>query len=208
MRPHVAGTDRFDAGIAYDEAQMRALYKQKAENLKDCGADLIVLEMMRDSTFSAWATDAAIDTGLPVWVGIAVERNAQGGLSGVNHPEEELGQLVKTLTARKPDACLDHALAHRHHPRSSRHHQGQLVRHRLAPIRRPVSSACLTGSSSTWTRQNLPPPHMAGGTQVRRSSVAAAASTPITLPPCRRTSLHEPLHRKLPVRRRNIRDRW
>jgi hypothetical protein len=52
MRPHVAGTDRFDDGIAYDEAQMRALYKQKAENLKDCGADLIILEMMRDSKFS------------------------------------------------------------------------------------------------------------------------------------------------------------
>lgn len=106
MRPHKAGTDRFDAGIDYDEAQMRALYRQKAENLKACGADLIILEMMRDSKFSLWATEAAMDTGLPVWVGIAVERNAQGGLSGVNHPEEELGSLVRTLTARKPAACL------------------------------------------------------------------------------------------------------
>jgi S-methylmethionine-dependent homocysteine/selenocysteine methylase len=77
MRPHVAGTDRFDDAIGFDETQMRAFYRQKAENLKACGADLIVLEMMRDSKFSAWATDAAIDTGLPVWVGIAVERNAK-----------------------------------------------------------------------------------------------------------------------------------
>jgi S-methylmethionine-dependent homocysteine/selenocysteine methylase len=106
MRPHTAGTDRFDAGIEYDEAAMRALYRDKAENLKSCGADLIVLEMMRDSRFSAWAVDAAMDTGLPVWVGIAVERNARGGLSGVNHPDEELGPLVKTLTARRPDVCL------------------------------------------------------------------------------------------------------
>ncbi len=106
MRPHTAGTDRFDGGIEYDEAEMRALYRAKAENLKACGADLIVLEMMRDSRFSAWAVDAAMDTGLPVWVGIAVERNARGSLSGVNHPDEELGALVRTLTARKPDVCL------------------------------------------------------------------------------------------------------
>ena len=106
MRPHVAGTDRFDDAIGFDETQMRAFYRQKAENLKACGADLIILEMMRDSKFSLWATDAAMDTGLPVWVGIAVERNASGGLSGVNHPEEELDVLVRALTARKPDACL------------------------------------------------------------------------------------------------------
>jgi len=106
MRPHVAGTDRFDDAIGFDETQMRAFYRQKAENLKACGADLIILEMMRDSKFSLWATDAAMDTGLPVWVGIAVERNASGGLSGVNHPEEELDTLVRALTARKPDACL------------------------------------------------------------------------------------------------------
>jgi S-methylmethionine-dependent homocysteine/selenocysteine methylase len=106
MRPHVAGTDRFDDAIGFDETQMRAFYRQKAENLKACGADLIILEMMRDSKFSLWATDAAMDTGLPVWVGIAVERNASGGLSGVNHAEEELGALVRTLTARTPDACL------------------------------------------------------------------------------------------------------
>lgn len=106
MRPHRPGTDRFDETFQFDEAEMRALYAEKARNLKDCGADLLVMEMMRDSRFSLWATEAAMDSGLPVWVGIAVERNARGGLSGVNHPDEELGQLVRTLTGRTPDACL------------------------------------------------------------------------------------------------------
>ena len=33
-----------------------------------------MMEMMRDVDYSLWATEAAVATGLPVWVGISVER--------------------------------------------------------------------------------------------------------------------------------------
>jgi homocysteine S-methyltransferase len=64
------------------------------------------MEMMRDTKFSSWAVEAAVNTGLPVWVGIAVERNGAGALAGVNHPDQLLEPIVKELTRFNPDACL------------------------------------------------------------------------------------------------------
>ena len=61
---------------------------------------------MRDTKFSSWAVEAAVNTGLPVWVGIAVERNGDGALTGVNHPDQLLAPIVTELTRFKPDACL------------------------------------------------------------------------------------------------------
>jgi hypothetical protein len=142
-----------------------------------------------------------------VWVGIAVERNAQGGLSGVNHPEEELGQLVKTLTARKPDACLV-----MHSPIDTILEALDIIKANWAGTAGTYPEAG-EFRMPDWEFVDVDPAEFAAAAQgwrapVRRSSAAAAASTPITSPPCRRTSLHEQLHRKLPVRRRKIRDRW
>ena len=36
------------------------------------------MEMMRDGDYSVWATEAAAATGLPVWIGIAVEQDDDG----------------------------------------------------------------------------------------------------------------------------------
>ncbi len=106
MRPIAKGTDDFDTSITFDEDKVRKLFDIKAENLKACGADFLIMEMMRDTKFSSWAVEAAINTGLPVWVGIAVERNGQGELAGVNHPDQLLASVVQELTRFKPDACL------------------------------------------------------------------------------------------------------
>jgi len=106
MRPIAKGTDDFDTSITFDEDKVRKLFDIKAENLKACGADFLIMEMMRDTKFSKWAVESAINTGLPVWVGIAVERNGQGELAGVNHPDQLLATVVNELTRFKPDACL------------------------------------------------------------------------------------------------------
>lgn len=106
MRPHKPGTDRFDPSFTWTEEDARALFATKAENLKANGAELIILEMMRDTQYSLWAAEAAMNTGLPVWVGIAVERGTDGGLHGVNHPGTALADIVKALTASGPEACL------------------------------------------------------------------------------------------------------
>ncbi len=48
-----------------------ASYREQAELFAEAGADLIVLEMMQDVAYTAYALDAAAATGLPVWVGFS-----------------------------------------------------------------------------------------------------------------------------------------
>ena len=55
-------------------------YRAQAEIIADAGVDLIMLEMMRDVTQTRLCLDAALETGLPVWMGFSAERGAQGDL--------------------------------------------------------------------------------------------------------------------------------
>ena len=102
MRPVVVGSDRTDKQREWPEAEARALFARKANNLAAAGVDLIIMEMMRDVRYSLWATEAALATGLPVWVGIATERRADGELVGFSHPDERLDDVVRVLAATGP----------------------------------------------------------------------------------------------------------
>ena len=48
-----------------------ASYREQAEILAAAGADLIALERMQDVAYAAYALEAALGTGLPVWVGFS-----------------------------------------------------------------------------------------------------------------------------------------
>ncbi len=48
-----------------------ASYREQAEVLAEAGVDLIALEMMHDVAFTVYALEAALATGLPVWVGFS-----------------------------------------------------------------------------------------------------------------------------------------
>ena len=102
MRPVVAGSDRTDLTTDWTEAEARALFKRKVDNLKACGVDLIMMEMMRDADYSVWATEEAIKTALPVWVGISVERNADGKLVGFGRPDQLFEDFAPALAALGP----------------------------------------------------------------------------------------------------------
>ena len=102
MRPVVVGSDRTDLSAGWTETEARVLFQRKVENLKACGVDLIMMEMMRDADYSVWATDEAIKTGLPVWVGISVERNAEGKLVGFGRPDQIFEDFAPALAALKP----------------------------------------------------------------------------------------------------------
>ena len=106
LRPHKPGTDITEPSHKWTYKQASALFRAKAEGLAEAGVDLIMMEMMRDIHLSAWATEAAIATGLPVWVGIAVERNAEGVLCGYDNPDRRLDDLVTTLLMDGAEACL------------------------------------------------------------------------------------------------------
>ncbi len=49
--------------------KLRANFQEQAEILAEAGCDLLLLEMMRDVEMSTYAIEAAVSTGLPVWVG-------------------------------------------------------------------------------------------------------------------------------------------
>jgi S-methylmethionine-dependent homocysteine/selenocysteine methylase len=65
-----------------------ANYREQAETLAEAGADLIMLEMMLDLERASRALEAAVGTGLPVWVGISCSRTPAGELIGWDHATE------------------------------------------------------------------------------------------------------------------------
>ena len=99
MRPMIPGTDKLRTDFSMTESDTRPLYRRKAETLADAGVDLIIMEMMRDLDYSMWATEAAVATGLPVWVGVAVHRREDGELAGFNRHDYALGDLIEPLMA-------------------------------------------------------------------------------------------------------------
>jgi homocysteine S-methyltransferase len=63
-----------------------------------------MMEMMRDLDYSLWACEAALASGLPVWIGLSVERAPQGRLVGFGRPDADLEPVAAGLAALKPDA--------------------------------------------------------------------------------------------------------
>jgi homocysteine S-methyltransferase len=94
MRPVAPGTDRTLKEREWPETQARELFKRKVGNLVAAGVDLLMMEMMRDVDYSVYATETAIASGLPVWVGISVERGADGKLVGFGR-EDQLLEATK-----------------------------------------------------------------------------------------------------------------
>jgi len=102
MRPGIPGTDRSEMLRQWTEAEARRLFEAKAAGLVKAGADMIAMEMMRDGDYSIWAVEAAAATGLPIWVGIAVEEDAEGGLIGFGRPAWRLDDFVESLLRSAP----------------------------------------------------------------------------------------------------------
>ncbi|WP_291012374.1 homocysteine S-methyltransferase family protein [Hydrogenophaga sp.] len=102
MRPLAVGTDRTDLHQDWSEDTARELFARKANHLAVLGVDFLLMEMMRDVHYSLWATQAALATGLPVWVGIATERRADGELVGFGHHDQLLDEVVRELVATGP----------------------------------------------------------------------------------------------------------
>jgi homocysteine S-methyltransferase len=105
MRPVDPGSDRSPQTHHWPERQALPLMRRKAEGLAEAGCDLILMEMMRDLDYSLWATEAAVATGLPVWVGISTERRQSGELAGFNRQEWALKDIVSALMSTGAKLC-------------------------------------------------------------------------------------------------------
>ncbi|MDZ7828132.1 MAG: homocysteine S-methyltransferase family protein [Halofilum sp. (in: g-proteobacteria)] len=86
-------------------ARARSLYEHKTRVLADAGCDLLIMEMMRDLEVSRWATEAAVATGLPVWVGMSAERVDGVLVSNMNH-RHSLAELTRGLMAGGAQVAL------------------------------------------------------------------------------------------------------
>ena len=62
--------------------QETANYREMAETLAEAGCDFLLMEMMGDIDRARRVTEAAIATGLPVWVGLTCSRQADGAIIG------------------------------------------------------------------------------------------------------------------------------
>ena len=80
-----------------------AALRELARTLADSGADLIALEMMQDTRHAARAMEAALETGLPVWLGVSCARRADGdGLVGFDLPNMDFAKPLDTLIPMGP----------------------------------------------------------------------------------------------------------
>ncbi|MBS1270004.1 MAG: hypothetical protein MAG794_00956 [Gammaproteobacteria bacterium] len=74
--------------------------------MANAGCDLIIMEMMRDLEASLWATEAAVATGIPVWVGMSVERGESGGLVSFSNRMWAPADLTRDLMKTGAQAAL------------------------------------------------------------------------------------------------------
>lgn len=109
MRPMQSGSDRNNLVHEWEEEEARALFTMKADGLKAAGVDLIMLEMMRDTDYALYASEAALAAGLPVWIGLSAERGESGELQGWGRADCAFDDIAGKLSALKPDAmCIMH----------------------------------------------------------------------------------------------------
>lgn len=71
-------TAHYDYSYEPQAERATANYREQAKVLAESGVDVIVLEMMRDIEQTTYALEAAVATGLPVWIGFSCKTTAEG----------------------------------------------------------------------------------------------------------------------------------
>lgn len=99
----IPGSFSPDERYAPTVEQEAANYREMAETLAAAGVDLILMEMMSDIEHASRATQAAVDTGLPVWVGVSCSLRDDGSLTAWDiHTEEPAERLSDAHLVREP----------------------------------------------------------------------------------------------------------
>ena len=93
------GFDR-DAFLSADKEL--ASYRESAGLLADAGVDLIALEMIIETTHAAFAMQAALETGLPVWLGVGCQKRDDGKIVSFDHPDIEFVTILDALIPMRP----------------------------------------------------------------------------------------------------------
>jgi S-methylmethionine-dependent homocysteine/selenocysteine methylase len=90
---------QMDSSSAPDASQLRDGYARQVELLVEGGVDVIALEMVTDMRLGPPAVQAALDSGLPVWLGLSMQSGHSGG-------EYESMPTIDADARAIVDACL------------------------------------------------------------------------------------------------------
>ena len=82
-------------------------YQEIAQTLAKSGVDLILMEMMSDIDRSSLAISAAMETGLPVWIGTSCTLSDDGSVSAWNQHSEEPATRLSPDHLRAEDKSYD-----------------------------------------------------------------------------------------------------
>ena len=101
LSPSPPGFDRH--AYPAPEAEL-AVYRESAQLLANSGVDLIALEMLEDTTHAPLAMRAALETGLPVWLGVS-SRRVDGRIVRFSESASEvlLADVLDVLVPMGPD---------------------------------------------------------------------------------------------------------
>ena len=88
-RAWIPGTVSADPRFVPTPDEESANYREMAESLAGAGVDLILLEMMSDVEHASRLAAAAVETGLPIWIGVSCSLLADGAIAAWNMHLEE-----------------------------------------------------------------------------------------------------------------------
>ena len=93
---------RFDRNAFLSPDKELEAYREAAGLLADSGVDLIALEMIVETEHAARAIQAALETELPVWLGIGCKKAEDGRIMSFDHPEIEFVTMLDALIPLGP----------------------------------------------------------------------------------------------------------
>jgi len=93
------GFDR-DAFLSPDK-ELEA-YREAAGLLADAGVDLIALEMINETNHASSAMQAALETKLPVWLGVGCKKREDGKIVSYDHTGLEFTTVLDALIPMGP----------------------------------------------------------------------------------------------------------
>ncbi len=104
----IAGPLPFDSPLLprLGEKELETLYAEKASVLAEAGCDMIYMERIGGLCRSQPAVEAAVATGLPVWVELALSRSRDGCLHGAGPGGWRLADMVASLMSTGAEACI------------------------------------------------------------------------------------------------------
>jgi homocysteine S-methyltransferase len=97
MRPILPGTGKSDPAFVPTAMEAQATYGELASLLAEAGAEMILMEMMCDLEQAGHAMEAAVATGLPVWVGFSVHGAAAGRVTMHGHDDLDFAEVINPI---------------------------------------------------------------------------------------------------------------